>query len=251
MEPKRIFGIGLSRTGTVTLDNLLTELGFRVTHYPLWLFLFPEQIRLDGPLYRISYVNIIKKRRIEYYKNYYKNRRLDKGIDQYDAFLDLPIPLFYKHLSLEFPNAKFILTTREVGSWLESMRWLFSDGAVLWRFDELDYQILYAVYGVKRFNESRLRSFYDSYHEDVEDFFCDKRDRLLRLDFSKEKTPALRVAEFLEVEPKDIHMGVSNARKDVSFGERLDYWMFRALPGYMTFKHVLLRLRVWERGKVK
>ena len=78
----KIFGIGLSRTGTTSLNNFLTELGYNVIHYPyerdLWAW--------DN-----------------------------------DGGTDITVTNNYKELDARFPNSKFIHTTRDKNEWLDSI----------------------------------------------------------------------------------------------------------------------------------
>ena len=78
----KIFGIGLSKTGTNSLNEALRLLGFRSEHY------FFD---------------------------------LDR-IDQLDAATDTPIARAYKELDRKYPGSKFVLTVRDEGSWLASCR---------------------------------------------------------------------------------------------------------------------------------
>lgn len=75
---KKIFCIGLARTGTTSLHEILKSLGLKSNH-------FAGEI-----LYQDNW-NIINK---------------------YDAFSDTPIPFIYKKLDSLHPGSKFILTTR-------------------------------------------------------------------------------------------------------------------------------------------
>lgn len=78
----KIFGIGLSRTGTTSLNNFLRELGYNVIHYPyeqdLWAF-------------------------------------------NNDGGTDITVTNNYKELDRRFPNSKFIHTTRNKEEWLDSI----------------------------------------------------------------------------------------------------------------------------------
>lgn len=76
----KIFGIGLSRTGTTSLTHALRKLGFSARHFP---------------------------------------ESLDEVL-RYDALTDTPIAAGYRFLDLMFPGAKFILTDRAAEDWLRS-----------------------------------------------------------------------------------------------------------------------------------
>lgn len=78
----KIFGLGLSKTGTRSLAQALTILGYSTVHYP-WSM---------------------------------------QEIDEHEASLDIPIACRYKELDQLYPNSKFILTTRPFEEWIEKRR---------------------------------------------------------------------------------------------------------------------------------
>ena len=87
----KVFGIGLGRTGTTSLTRALEILGYRAKHCPrfyldanLQLCVSPEQI------------------------------------EHYQALTDEPVALIYKTLDHRYPGSKFVLTVREMESWLTS-----------------------------------------------------------------------------------------------------------------------------------
>jgi hypothetical protein len=79
---KKVFGIGLSKTGLTSLAEAMRHLGYKTIQYP----------------YRPSQI---------------KNN---------DCALDLTVTLNYKKLDKKYPKSKFILTVRDYDSWLKSMR---------------------------------------------------------------------------------------------------------------------------------
>lgn len=76
----KIFGIGLARTGTLSLCDALGELGYRTIHCP-WSV---------------------------------------KEIEEYDAAVDTTVTLGYKFLDVMYPGSKFIYTKRGLFDWLNS-----------------------------------------------------------------------------------------------------------------------------------
>jgi hypothetical protein len=82
MRNAKVFGIGLSRTGTTSLSEALGILGFSAVHYP-------------------------------------SNMR---DIETHDAAADLPVADTFEMLDATFPGSKFIYTVRERTRWLESCR---------------------------------------------------------------------------------------------------------------------------------
>ncbi len=94
----KIFGIGLSRTGTTSLNNALKILGFKSVHFDPRLY-----DNINTPI-----------------------------INNFDAFTDNPIPLIYKKLDTLIPDCRFILTTRNIEGWLNSMQWMFGNKFIEW-----------------------------------------------------------------------------------------------------------------------
>jgi|CXWL01.1.fsa_nt_gi hypothetical protein len=94
----RIFNIGLNRAGTTSLSEALCLLGIRAVHHK----------HGDLRLYDLMWANVQARRPVLH------------GLDQYDAFSDFGGRDFYKYLDRQYPYSKFILTTRELESWLDS-----------------------------------------------------------------------------------------------------------------------------------
>lgn len=84
--PPKVFGIGLSRTGTSTLTRALEILGLRPIHYPTSI----DQVRAHG------------------------------------AAADLPVAGSFERLDALFPRSRFIYTFRPLDAWLESCKMHFS-----------------------------------------------------------------------------------------------------------------------------
>jgi hypothetical protein len=95
----RIFGIGLNKTGTISLHQALEHLGYRSLHW-------------GGPTVRQA---------IE--ANEAAGRPLLHGFDEWDAFSDiLVLSERYGMLDRQHPGSRFILTTRPMEDWVESRR---------------------------------------------------------------------------------------------------------------------------------
>ena len=94
----RIFNIGLNRAGTTSLTEALNLLGIPSLHH-----------KHDGVRLYDSMV-----------ANGRARRPLLHGLDQYQAFSDFAAHNLYRHLDRQYPYSKFILTIRELESWLDS-----------------------------------------------------------------------------------------------------------------------------------
>lgn len=88
-----VFGIGLSKTGTTSLNDALDILGYRAFHLPPIARAGADgTIRSDWPWW----------------------------VWKYDAMTDLTVAVLHRELRAEFPNARFIYTRRDMTPWLAS-----------------------------------------------------------------------------------------------------------------------------------
>lgn len=95
----RVFGIGLNKTGTISLHEALETLGFRSLHW-------------GGPEVRRT----VERARAE-------GRPLVEDLPGYDAFSDIwALSEAFALLDVQYPGSRFVLTTRPVEDWVESRR---------------------------------------------------------------------------------------------------------------------------------
>lgn len=155
MISSKIFGIGLSRTGTTSLHAALVVLGFPSRHY------YPVSSWLAGDF------------------------RFDALAD-YDAVTDLPIPTYYPDLDRRYAASKFILTFRDPVSWLESCRrhWsrqkssAIADGSEERRRNA----VRLLTYGITGFDSSRFLHVYETHERQVLHYFRNRPEDLLVID---------------------------------------------------------------------
>lgn len=90
-----ILGVGLSRTGTRSLDAALQQLGYKTLHWA------SERLRdiFEG---RIQFPNF-------------------RRYDDVDAVTDIPAAYFWRELWAAYPHLKFIYTGRNQDEWYESV----------------------------------------------------------------------------------------------------------------------------------
>ena len=157
----KIFGIGLSRTGTRSLATALDILGFQAAH---WHAGFREFITIKNgkPVLQLE------------------------NIRSYDAGCDIPIAPFYKELDQEYANAKFILTIRNEESWLDSVRSHIDKNPWWWPFSSLKkhYKAMVLrkfVYGSMRFHKNVYLQAYRRHNQAVIDYFAHRPNDLLIL----------------------------------------------------------------------
>jgi hypothetical protein len=138
----KVFGVGLSKTGTVSLTAALQRLGYRVKHYP--------------PLLGVI-----------------------EAAERYDAVTDSPVALYVEVLDRLYPDARFVLTVRDEAGWLDSCRRHWAGRkprAADWRWNRR------AVYGIESFDAEVFRRVYRAHVERVQAYFAGRAGKLLVLD---------------------------------------------------------------------
>lgn len=180
-QPK-VFGLGLSRTGTKSLTVALHLLGFDVVHYPTDQESLAAMIRGDGrfPL-----------------------------LDQYAGMTDIVTIPFLAELDALHPGARFILTVREKEDWLRSMERHWQGKPVIIPGREVTSAMRVrgflraAVYGCYEFNRERMAHIYDDHLTRVRVYFRDRPGDLLELDITRGEDWE-KLAPFLGHTPPDI-----------------------------------------------
>ena len=127
----KIFGIGLPKTGTWSLCLAMKLLGFKSLH-----FIYPGDFK------------------------YYKNT-----IDNYDFVNDCPISYIFDELSKEYPDSKFICTTRNLDSWLKSSNFFFKKN----RFEK-SVEHLNILFESPIFQKEKFIKCYENHAKKVEIF---------------------------------------------------------------------------------
>ena len=145
----KIFCIGFHKTGTTSLAEALTELGYRVT----------------GP-------NGVEDPDI----GHHVHALADELIPQFDAFQDNPWPLLYRRLDEQYPNSRFILTLRDPDSWIRSqVKHFGTDETPMRRW------IYGADRGCPQDNEAHYLEYFNAHNQAVRDYFQDRPNDLLTL----------------------------------------------------------------------
>ncbi len=156
----KVFGIGLSRTGTKSLTMALNQLSFKVIHYPSGQTILNE---LESGNYNFS---VLK---------------------EFDGITDITVAPYYAQLDQLFPDSKFILTVRDKDSWLRSIEAHWSGKPVLETAPDNEAKmklrrlLRLAVYGTYVFNKERLSYVYDLHYKNVIEYFKDRPDSLLAI----------------------------------------------------------------------
>ena len=161
--PPKVFGLGLSRTGTRSLTAALHVLGLDTVHCPSDLGTLEALRRGDGrfPL-----------------------------LEHYDGITDITTAPCFEALDRVHPDAKFILTTRDEASWSKSCKTHWGGRAPLEAGLDDEHRVQRevrrllreAVYGGYEFDAARFLQARRTYHERVLRHFRDRPEDLLVLD---------------------------------------------------------------------
>lgn len=99
----KVFGVGLSRTGTTSLTLALNEYGYHSYHA------LPKLVSID---HRYMYYR---------HRNYSLARLNPYWSDSFDALTDIQASVVFEQLAKRYPDARFILNKREPIKWGKSM----------------------------------------------------------------------------------------------------------------------------------
>lgn len=196
---EKVFGIGLSKTGTKSLATCMRELGYR---HLSWDKELANRVLVDGDV-----------------------EALDEASEQYDSFDDLPWPVFYRRLDRRYPNARFVLTVRSSSeAWFDSLR---SHG---------EYKgptaVRESVYGftVPHGHREAHINVYERHKRQVQEYFADRPGKLLVLCWEQEDSWDT-LCNFLGVPAPDLPIPHENRRRTApvkSYLRRVRY----TLTGY-------------------
>ncbi len=151
----KVFGIGWAKTGTTTLGSCFKLLGYNHQTQDLKLTLDLE-------------------------KNDFS--RIFASVDAHDTFEDWPWLLLYKEMDAQYPNSKFILTTREQTGWVKSYKnMLKTQGRASGHMNKIR-TILYSL-PFPNVTEEQLIERYDKHVSDVKEYFKDRPNDLLILNW--------------------------------------------------------------------
>ena len=151
----KVFGIGLGRTGTNSLATAMSILGYKSRH----------------GLGKIGYDNVYN----------------------YDFMNDAGIAVVYDFLDYAFPKAKFILTVRDVDSWIKSAATYSKRRNKGGYFSEdglLDIPLRrahtrFALYRSTYFDEATFRKVHAEFDKKVIKHFAGRDDKLLLMNICK------------------------------------------------------------------
>ena len=162
-KENKVFGIGLSKTGTSSLSKALSMLNFSTAHWT----------------------------------NPYSHDLITKeDVPLFDSLTDISISHQYKDLYEKYPEAKFVLTSRSVEKWEKSFLTHYARSMHSTSFDDLK-KIITEQYPPRfgqryidmhhelYFKHNDLSDAYQAHEQDVLSFFQGRENQLLMLDVSK------------------------------------------------------------------
>ncbi len=151
MTKPMVFGIGLSKTGTHTLNECLEALGYHSVHYP------------DPAIMNA--------------------RQFERVLTGYDAATDISVAAYFRELDHMFPGSRFILTTRAIGAWARSV-----EDHLRRREHELALpdcpkaRLREIVYGSRSFDRATYIVAYGRHVQNVRTYFAGRQRDLLEID---------------------------------------------------------------------
>lgn len=147
----KVFGIGMHKTGTTTLDVALTKLGYSVCSVRHDILPHIKSNNFD-PVWQV--------------------------VNDYDAFQDNPWPLLYKELDAKFPGSKFIFTFRDEKSWIDS---------VVNHFGEVETEMRKWIYGAgcPIGNQEAYLKKYRAHRSEVLQYFRNRSDDFIAISWQE------------------------------------------------------------------
>ena len=186
----KLFGIGLSRTGTKSLAEALSILGFKTGHYDEGMAAIEQTPNgLD--------INL-------------------KAVAEWDALTDIPAAAFYQELDQAFPGSKFICTVRDKESWLVSIERHFMTNIQRYREGhgicaDKASALREKMYGTTRFDTEVMSKIFDVHYGDVGAYFSGREHDLLMLDICGSATWE-PLCSFLEKSVPEVSFPAMNVR---------------------------------------
>jgi hypothetical protein len=215
--PTRIFGIGMHKTGTTSLDAAFKLLGFDSLHWgegeapQIW-----QEMNSSGR---------------------------SKIVEQYYALSDLPIPLLYEKLDKAYTGSKFILTVRDEAKWIKSVErlWDARYNPTRWVWDKYPFtnNIHTVLYGQKDFSAEIFLARYRRHNAEVIRYFAGRQDLLVMNMDEHHKWPWL--CQFLNVPTPDVPYPIGNQTKNLlspEESEAVDFEAAKKAPRDNFIRHV-------------
>jgi hypothetical protein len=206
----KIFCIGYNKTGTTSLELVLSALGYKCPVQE------EQEIRIVKQLYEGNFQPLIE------------------FCHQYEAFQDMPFSqgVVYAQVDCLFPNSKFILTVRDPNKWFDSLTRFHLNGILkrqgvesLEHINEATFKnktvYLYENYSYENakrqiskvennrlmhdwsllYNKDYRIKIYEERNKEIIKYFQNRLDSLLVIDFEQEKDIS-KILDFLNLPAK-------------------------------------------------
>ncbi|KAJ4257364.1 hypothetical protein NW762_008483 [Fusarium torreyae] len=111
-KPMRVLCLGQSRTGTMAIFTALKQLGYTPYHMA---------VAIGSPKTNLGLWREALEAKFHGKGKPWGREEFDKILGGYDAVADVPAICFVEELVAAYPEAKVVLTQRDVDSWLRSM----------------------------------------------------------------------------------------------------------------------------------
>ena len=128
----------------------------------------------------------------------------EDATDYFDVITDLPTPMYFEQLDMTHPGAQYILTIRDVDSWLNSMEIFFAKSPPESSETLLRDFIRIACYGTTRFHRQRMKNVYLRHLDHVQNYFRNRPSDLMIIDVKKESNPWDKLCAFLQLPVPDM-----------------------------------------------
>lgn len=186
-----VFGIGLSKTGTTSLNDALGMLGYNAFHLPPITHVTPHG-KIVG--------------------------RWPWWVYKYDALTDMTVSVLHAELRETFPNARFIYTRRPIDPWLDSCKRHFTAELGQTRIEQGQVylnELCDAFYGSHVYDEDAYRETYLRFDKDVMESYSGQ-DNFLLYDLTQTKDRWGPLCDFLGQPVPDAPFPMSNKGRKAS-----------------------------------
>ncbi|WP_243439854.1 sulfotransferase family protein [Fundidesulfovibrio soli] len=172
-KPKfRCWGVGLSRTGTTTFCQAMRVLGYA---------------------------------QVAHNPNFDQLRSLHAAADN-------NVAIYFKYLDYKFPQSKFILTIRDLDSWLHSIQYILDKHPVTSLNEDEPIKRRMLLYGDVKFDRDLFIRAYFRHYDAVRSYFRLRPNDLIEVDFTKGDGWD-KICPFLELPVPDVEFPHLNMRK--------------------------------------
>jgi hypothetical protein len=204
MSQSKIFGIGLARTGTTTLNKALQILGYSAVDFPLGL----------------------------------------RGIEEHDAATDVPVADCFEFLDRKYPGSKFIYTIRRRDCWLKSCqahwaRYIDAGREIRPEAAELTKR----MYGTIDFDATLFVNAYDNHEKRVLNYFKYRPGDLLIMNICSGESGWEPLCAFLKKEIPDTPFPRVNKTKNLFEYQLEKMKVFEIITASKIWKKIVKKAR--------